>query len=194
MLELQVGIALQSIKLGEPNKAEAAVEKLIADYNDHPNLAKGLFQIGENYYERANWYEHREEQAKWKEYLEHAIAIWAVILYELPVGGYTEQSCYFTGYSYQLMGEYDSAIDYYQQVVANWPAGKQACEAQYRVALCYHELRMNGAMELKEAIAKKHEAVNKVVRGYPDCIWVGQAMGLVGGRENFKLSEEGEAK
>jgi len=50
MLELQVGIALQSIKLGEFDKAEAATAKLIADYNDNENIAKGLFQIGEEYF------------------------------------------------------------------------------------------------------------------------------------------------
>jgi len=49
MLELQVGIALQSIKLGELDKADAAAEKLIADYNDHPKIAKGLFQIAEQH-------------------------------------------------------------------------------------------------------------------------------------------------
>jgi predicted Zn-dependent protease len=39
MLELQVGVALQSIKLGELDKANAALEKLIADYNDNPNAS-----------------------------------------------------------------------------------------------------------------------------------------------------------
>ncbi|MHC4334704.1 MAG: tetratricopeptide repeat protein, partial [Planctomycetota bacterium] len=55
MLELQVGIALQSIKLREPNKADAAVQKLIGDYNDHPKIAKALFQIAEQHYYAWNY-------------------------------------------------------------------------------------------------------------------------------------------
>ena len=58
MLELQVGVALQSIKLREPNEVEAAVERLIADYNDHPKIAKALFQIAEEFY-----YAHKYDKA-----------------------------------------------------------------------------------------------------------------------------------
>jgi len=170
------------------------VQKLIADYNDNPNLAKGLLQIGEEYYQKASWCKKRELEGQWQEYFRRAVAVWDRIVLDLPTGDYTDDACYYSGRSYELLGEYEGAIAYYEQVVAGLPGGTRACEAQYRIARCYHELRMNGGMDIKEAIAKKRKAVEKLVAEYPDCELVGLAIGLVGGPDHFRFSGEGENK
>jgi len=125
MLELQVGIALQSIRLGEPNKAEAAVDKLIADYNDHPNIAKGLFQIGEEY-----WYVKNCSEA---------IKLWELILNEYPDSQFENKSetPYVLAVCYKSLGNPDKAIEYYEMMLDNSPAHRFAERIPYKLGVLY---------------------------------------------------------
>jgi TolA-binding protein len=194
LLELQVGVVISNVGLGEESAVDAGIEKLISDFNDNPKLAKGLVQIGEKYYELARWHRNREYEDDWRACLQRATSIWKRIVYDLPRGDYSQEACYFTGRCYHELGEYETAIEHYDKVVSEWPNDKRACEAQYQIVLSYHELRMKGAMPLKEAVRKKREAVKKLVTEYPGCELVGVAIGLVGGREHFNPREEGEGK
>jgi tetratricopeptide (TPR) repeat protein len=125
MLELQVGVALQSIKLGEPNKTEAAVEKLIADFNDNPNLAKGLFQIAEEHYYASNY-------SKTVELLE-------LILSDYPGGEFPSKSevPYVLATCYKHVKDYDKAIEYYKKTIEEYPHSKYAPWAPNRIGWIY---------------------------------------------------------
>ncbi|MHC4647884.1 MAG: tetratricopeptide repeat protein, partial [Planctomycetota bacterium] len=119
MLELQVGVALQSIKLREWDKADAAVNRLVADYNDHPNIAKGLFQIGEEYFyakedrRAADLFELVRDKYPSKEYFNKR---------ELP---------YMLGTCYKNLGDPNSAIAYFTEAYEKTP------NCQYSYRLCY---------------------------------------------------------
>jgi len=118
MLELQVGIALQSIKLGELDKADAAVEKLIADFNDNPNLAKGLIQIAEEYY---NEIVASEERPVDKVYYENPVKIWERVTKIFPDFFRDDPDLYyFIGDCYRHLGEYEKAIQHYGIVADKW--------------------------------------------------------------------------
>jgi tetratricopeptide (TPR) repeat protein len=125
MLELQVGIALQSIKLNELVKAESAVERLIADYNDNPKIGKALFQIAEQYY-----YGNRFQQCIdvleliRKDYAHRHFAAES----ELP---FVLATCYRT------IGEYDKAIEYYEASIAEYPEGKFGPRSPYWLGLLH---------------------------------------------------------
>ena len=125
MLELQVGVALQSIKLREPNEVEAAVERLIADYNDHPKIAKALFQIAEEFY-----YAHKYDKA--------------IGVMELILSSYQEREYpgkgelpFILAVCQKKMGRYDEAIENYRVCVEEYPESRFSLRAPYSIGLLY---------------------------------------------------------
>ncbi|MHC4474458.1 MAG: tetratricopeptide repeat protein [Planctomycetota bacterium] len=186
MLELQVGIALQSIKLGELDKAEAAVERLIADYNDNPKIAKALFQIAEeHFYKRHYWktiellelihsdypdskFPARSEVAfvlatcyKQVEESDKAIANYERTLKEYPKSRYAAHCPYRLGWIYMLRkGDYDKAIYWYRQQRKLYPDASYSSLALFDMGSTYvHKLK---------DYAKGAEVCQEYVNEYPD--------------------------
>ncbi|HUT30245.1 MAG TPA: tetratricopeptide repeat protein [Sedimentisphaerales bacterium] len=125
MLELQVGIALQSIKLREPNRVEAAIEQLIADYNDHPKIAKALFQIAEEFY-----YAHKYDKA--------------IEVMELVLSGYQGREYpgkgelpFMLALCQRKVGRYDDAIKNLRVCVEQYPESRFSLQAPYSIGLLY---------------------------------------------------------
>ena len=118
MLELQVGVALQSIKLGEPNKTDAAVQKLIADYNDNPNIAKGLFQIAEEYFYARSY--------------DKAVELWKLVEsgYQNSEFPNKKEVAYMLATCYHRLEDYNKAISYYRKAIEEYPT----CQYAYRIA------------------------------------------------------------
>jgi tetratricopeptide (TPR) repeat protein len=125
MLELQVGVALQSVKLREPNKVDAAVERLMADYNDHPKIAKGLFQIAEEIYYAGNY---RKAMDLWKLVRRRYSDRQLVNSEELP---------FMIGNCHQLLNEHDNAIEYYEQTVQEYSGTGRAAQACYEIGMIH---------------------------------------------------------
>jgi tetratricopeptide (TPR) repeat protein len=131
MLELQVGVALQSIKLRELDKADAAVQKLIADYNDHPKIAKALFQIAEQYF--------------------YAGKHWKVIgLLEFIQSDYPEKQFasrnelpFVLATCYKQVSEWDKAIEYYERTLRDYPSGRYASWCPYNIAMIYNHVKVD---------------------------------------------------
>jgi len=133
MLELQVGVALQSIKLGELDKADAAVAKLIADYNDNQNLAKGLFQIGEEYYGQAFLYKSKGVGTKSEKCFRKALAVWQQVISGSATCARRPEAYFLSGVSYSQLGEYEKAMEFYQEFVNNWPEHRLAPDAKFMI-------------------------------------------------------------
>lgn len=125
ILELQVGVALSNIKLGELDKADAAVSRLIADHKDHADLGKALFQIAEEYL-------YAGRHAKTIELLELILRDYGQMEFrarsELP---------FVLGTCYEHLQEYDKAIDYYKKTLEQYPDSKFAAQAAYMIGWIY---------------------------------------------------------
>jgi len=162
MLELQVGIALESIRLGEFDKAETATAKLIADYNDHPNIAKGLFQIGEEYFYRHGYRE--------------SIRLLELIRSDYPELDFPdkEQAPFVLATCYRRVEDYNNAIAYYEAAVEEYPKGKFAERAPYWVGVLYRD-------KLKD-YSNALEWFGKEVEFYPEsgfAKWSISGMGMI---------------
>jgi tetratricopeptide (TPR) repeat protein len=129
MLELQVGIALQSIKLGELDKGDAAVQKLIADYNDHPRIGKALFQIAEEHYYAGDYV--------------RAGDLWKRVLSDYPQSSFESQNetPYLIATCARALGKPEEAIRYYTVSIEKYPQGRYTYRAPYRIALEYRRAR-----------------------------------------------------
>lgn len=168
MLELQVGVALQSIRLRELDKAAAAVDKLIADYNDNPNLAKGLFQIAEEYYMEGFRHENQGLVAESKYYFAQAVNVWEKIIADMPESEYAAEGSLHCGDACCILGEYDQALWLYQHLVDNWPQHKYAPHAQFLVAHTCQDLINRGIMPEAEAMPLIRQAYDRILADYAD--------------------------
>jgi len=69
---------------------------------------------------------------------------------------------------YRRIGEYEKALNYYQQVVDNWPDYQYAWSAQCLVGSCYKRLRDLGKLPESVANPKIEQAYKAVLEKYPD--------------------------
>jgi TolA-binding protein len=182
------------IDLGNEPNVQSALDKLVADFNDHPDLPEAVFVIGEQYYYKAFDDNKKCIKVKSQEYLYKAKDIWERILAQWPdsksIG--LKHAQYFTAVCYRRFGEYEKAITHYQKVVYNWPDYQYAWSAQFLIGSCYEKLKNFGNLPKSEADPKIEQAYKAVVEKYPDSAMAPTAS-LKLGHMNLKRGKKIEA-
>jgi len=165
----QKKIAILEIKAGDDPNAQAALDTLIADFNDHPDLPEAVFVIGEKYYYKAFIYKKEGLDTKAKDCFRKALAIWESITELPPNAVYPAQAYLFSGVCYRRLGQHQTAIEYYQKVVDDWPDYEDRWYALFLIGRCYEQLKDNGDVEKSVANAHIQAAYEQVLQEYPDC-------------------------
>jgi len=164
------GVVMADIGLGNDPNAQAAIDSLIADFNDHPVLPEAVFIIGEQYYNEAFRCENEGLDTESEDCFQKAVAIWERIIEELPVKlPQTAHAWCFSAICYGRLGQHTKAIECYQRVVDYWPDYKYAWSAQFQIGSSYKKLRDAGAVPRSEANAAIKAAYQRVLEKYPDC-------------------------
>ena len=147
-LELQTGLALQSIKLNELDKAQTATNTLIADYNDHTNIGKALFQIAEEYYYASKY--------------QHAIALWEDLYSKYGDRKYENKTelTFMLGHVHQAVDDHNSAIDWYMRTVEEQPKSRRCADACYQMGMIYYSFRNNNE-QAEEWLGRSVELADK---------------------------------
>jgi tetratricopeptide (TPR) repeat protein len=158
-----------AIALEDEAAAEAAVDDLIADFGDYPELPPALWVVTEDYYDLAFRCENQGLDAKADEYFRKVISAGQAILKQWPDSVAGPEICHISGICYERVDEYPKAINYYQKVVDEWPDYEHAWEAQFRIAKMSKWLILNGAKSDSEAHAVVKSAFKQLVESYPDC-------------------------
>jgi TolA-binding protein len=161
--------ALSLIESGNDSEVQAAIDRLIADFSDNPELPPAILVVAEEYYRKAMLLAKQESDSRAAEYYRKAVAVWERLIKELPASvPHTPQAYYCSAVCYsQELAEYLKGIDYYQKVVDNWPRYEFAWHAQYFVGKYYEKLRNSGSIPDSEANPKIEQAYNNVVEKYP---------------------------
>jgi tetratricopeptide (TPR) repeat protein len=182
------------ILAGDQTAVEPAVDALIADFNDHPDLPQAVFGIGEEYYYMAFVDPNKCQTVKSEEDLKKAKAVWEKVIAQCPqsksIG--LQHAHYFSAVCYRKLGKYDKAVSYYEKVIDKWPRYQFAWSAQCLIGECYEKLRSSGKLEESEATPRIMQAYKAVIEKYPDCSLVGHAC-LKLGNMNFEASQWDEA-
>jgi len=96
-----------------------AIDKFIADFNEHPDLSSAIYSIEKAYYIRiAADYSLREDFL-------NAVKVWEKVKTKFPDFFYDDpygdpDLYYFIGDCYRHLGEYEKAIQHYGIAAANW--------------------------------------------------------------------------
>ena len=158
------------IDLGNDPNAQAELDKLIADFNDHPKLPETVIEIGLKYYSKAHYSEADGNDERAAQYYLKAIAVWERVLAEFPPSAsYTPWAYYISAVVYsQELRRYAEGIACYSAVVDNWPNYEYAWHAQYFIGKYYEKLRDAGGISAEEANPLIEQAYQAVVENYPD--------------------------
>ena len=166
-------MAKLNILLGNEAAVEAALDSLIADFNDHPDLPEVVFVIGEQYYNEARYIKGDPNlpEAEAKEHFQKTLTIWNRIIMELPQSNptVTANAYYFSARCYRQLGEYENAIEYYQIVVDNWPDYQYAWGALFKVGRIYEKMKKSRLISKSQADAEIKAAYEQLLEEYPNC-------------------------
>jgi len=174
----QKKLAILEIKAGDDAAAQAALDTLIADFNDNPALLEAVFIIGEQYYNKAFRCKKEGLAVESKANFQKTIAIWERITKELPPSYITQEAYYLSAACYSSLDQYEQAIEYYQKVVSVWPDYDRAWNAQFMIARCFDKIARSGAIPIADAAPIIRQACEKVIINYPDSLAVKAAKNL----------------
>jgi len=165
----RMDLARSYIGLGDETSAHAQVSGLTADFADHPDLPEVLFWVGEQYHAMALQLENDGQTADSGQCLQKAVAVWEIVIDDLPSCRAKAMAYDFAAESYYRLGNFQKAIDYYQQLISNWPGYEYAWNAQFHLGRSYEKLLKAGLISQSEADGKIRVAYQKLVADYPDC-------------------------
>jgi len=164
----QMGLAMLNIAVGDSADAELAMDKLIADFGDHPDLPNVVLQIAEPYYDEALRKETEGLDNQAKDSFQKALAIYEMVKNRVPGYVATADTLCWTGACYRALGEYEKSIECYQKVVDDYPSYHMAWNALFLVGRNYEELKKSGAISPSEADPKIKAAYQQLLEKYPD--------------------------
>jgi len=174
-MQAKAGVAGMDILLGNDEAAHASIDRLIADFNDHPTLPQTLFRIGEEYYNKASQMENKGLKTESEDCLQNAITVWEKIRSIESTTIYPAHAWYFSGFAYKKMGNYTKTIEYYQEVVDRWPDYQYAWSAQCMIGECYEKLITQGILSEGETEPLIEQAYKLVIENYGDSSLAGHA-------------------
>jgi len=150
--------------LGNYAAAQQAIDSLITDFNDHPDLPTAVSYIEEGYYIRIL----EAESPRSEDYYREPVEVWEKVTEKFPDFFYDDPDLYyFIADCYHHLGKYEKAIEYFQEVIDNFPQHEVAATAQFQIAQEYGSLRDAGLIPESEAILKIEQAYQAVVEKYP---------------------------
>ncbi len=173
-------VVVSNIGLGDGVSSEV-IDKLLTDFNSHPDMPDVMSLVSEAYWNEAFWKKNQGQTEAAKFYFQRALDNWEIIINRLPEKeGITAEAYYLSGHCYEQLGQVRPALERYQVVVENWPDFERAWSAQFLIG-CYLEgLTRGGQIPLSEGAKQIRDAFGKVLYNYPDCLAAGAA--------KFKLS------
>ena|GEM_PF-6883928 len=123
----QVGLAQSFAKAGDEPNTTAAINDLIADFNDQPAFAEAAFDVASQCF-----YKHNYAQA---------MRLWNLAYgREHLLERHHQEIPYLLATCHKRTGNRETAIEYYKQALDKYPQSQYSYRAAYRIGLACREL------------------------------------------------------
>ncbi len=202
----RVGRVRLHITNGDDNAAEAAFQKVLADYAEDTSLPDAVRHVGESYYNEALAIQKRLNQerradssqpaaavpmpARVNECFQKATVKFETLIQKWPTDtANTPFGYHFAGECYERLGQRDKAIAYHQKVCDTWPAYQYAWHLQFLVGRAYEaRVKANPAdrAQIEPLIVAAYE---RVLKDHPTCPAARAAAGRLQSRRAGTLRE-----
>jgi len=124
------------IESGKDTAAQAALDSLIADFSDHPDLLPlAVWEMAGVYYDQAFRYEREGRDARAKGHFAKVITIGQRILQQWGASAIAPEVCHISAVCYGRLGQHQKAIEYYQKLADYQPDYPYASRAPSMVRL-----------------------------------------------------------
>jgi len=154
-----VGLAMSYIAAGDEPNTASAIDKLIADYNELPSFAESAYDVATQCYYKRNYGQ--------------AIRIWEYVCgNEHLLGRHRPEIPYVLATCYEQLKDYEKAVEYYREVLSDWPSYEYAGTAQFKVGHVYRKMRRAGTVSQSVADAEIRSAYERVLAEYPESVCV----------------------
>ena len=122
------------------NTANALIDRLIADFGEHPGLACVVTRSGHGYRRRAN--DARREGLSTEAQVDNfkAIGLYDRVINEFGSSGFVASSYFFSALCYRDLGQWQDALDCCNDLLGNWPEYKYAPWARRLAEECSERL------------------------------------------------------
>jgi TolA-binding protein len=168
--------AMSLIMTQDYNQTDKALDKMLTDFKDHPDLPKTLLFMGERCYKQGLSEEKEGLADKAKDHFEKAAKIWDRLIKEFPASSTMPEACSWAGDCYFKLGKPQDSIRCFQKVVDDYPQYKHAWHAQFTIGRCYDVL--------------KDTAYKQLLEKYPDCPAAEQVRRLSSNKIRVQKEEE----
>jgi len=186
-IDSQVYSVMSYFALGDNETAQEQLDKLIADFNDYPDLPKVLSeQIAQGIYGKA-----MSLRAKYGldansiNEFHKAISILSKIADDLPISQYTPQAYYGRAVILsQELRQHADGIELFEYLVSNWPDYEFAYSAQYQIGKYYDIMFRDPNTPYEQrgkAYEKREQGYIGLIEKYPDCELVKRSAYNLGG-------------
>jgi len=163
----RVAIGKTHILRGDDAAVEVGIDEIIADFHEHPKMTDAMFQLGEEYHNKAFRMKNKGLKAEYEECLQKAITVWERII-PLESGPiYRAYAYYFSADCYVRMKEYEKAITYYMRYADNWPNARFSWEALFRAARTYKRLTEFEGVPPDVTEPKIKAIYERILKDYP---------------------------
>lgn len=126
-----VGFIRLQIARGDDATAWSAIGSLITDFKEHPELAKAMGGIGQQYYLRSFAYKAQGSGDRVKDSFVRTVTVLEKIVKEFPDSVDAAPPClYAAGVCYQELGDHEKARGFFRQIVSRWPDYEYARQAK----------------------------------------------------------------
>ena len=174
------GIAKTDVASDKDDAVAGRVDLLVSEFGGQPELIRSLLQIGEAYYTRAFVLDSGGLGAGPEGKFRKAAAVWQRIIRELPVDTrYTPYAHYLAGRAFQSVGEYESAVGYFDTVIANWSEFDKIWDVYLQKARCCEQLVWSKQIPPEDGAVQIRQACQQIVADYPDCPIVNTANAML---------------
>ena len=134
----RAGIIRANIALDNHATAETEIDRFITDFKHHPEFTESINRIEESYYNKVFLVEGLVEE-DWL----RPVEMWEKVLAADPNFFYNDPDLYyFIAGCYHNLGEYESALEYFDFTALNWPDKKMGRDAQIMLNEVEQELIM----------------------------------------------------
>ncbi len=167
-LDAYTGLAMVSVWLGDDDRAQGIIDLLMKDYSEQDRLGYSVFIIGEEYYLQGDDALNKKEHESAKSLYFKALAIWENNIRQIADIHHRCLGYYDSANAFRKMGQYRKAIEYYHEVVTQWPEYDRAWNAQFMIAVCYDQLFNKDMISGEEAKKEIIATYQKLEDQYPN--------------------------
>lgn len=146
------GMAQSSVCLGDDGRVNEIVDRILSDYREEAKCGYSVFVIGEEYFVLAGKAYQSGNLTRAEEIGRKAESIWHMIRRQIPEDPkHQAMAAHFIGWIYQRRGDYEKAVELYQEVWEKCPSYEKTWQCALVACECYEKLAEDGILSRQEA-------------------------------------------